>query len=117
MAVTPEEAVATLLARWKRDAALDAQATVHAQQALPTLTSWLMAAGAREVHLFGSLAEGRFRRTSDIDLAVRGMTPQAISRASSELTRLAARTVEVIPLEDVPPGLAHRIEELGRRLG
>jgi predicted nucleotidyltransferase len=116
MAVTPEEAVGTLHARREREAALDAQAALEAERSLPRLTEWLANAGAREIHLFGSLAEGRFRRTSDIDLAVRGLAPRDASRASSALSRLAGRAVEVILLEDAPAGLTLRIERLGRRL-
>ena len=116
MSVSPEQAVATLQARWERDLALDAQAAADASAILPQLVERLARAGAREIYLFGSLAEGRFRRSSDIDLAVRGLDDRTLSRVSSELSAAAGRRVDLVPLDEVPTGLALRIQVLGRRL-
>lgn len=63
----------------------------------------LVAAGAREVYLFGSGAEGNVREGSDIDLAVSGLPPEifyrAIGRAACELDR----PLDVVDLDDHTP--------------
>lgn len=44
----------------------------------------LIAAGAREVFLFGSAATGNRRERSDIDLAVTGLPGEAFFRVTGE---------------------------------
>lgn len=56
--------------------------------------------GATRVYLFGSLAEGRFRLTSDIDLAVEGLAPEKFFKASAAISRFAGDfDVDLIPFE------------------
>jgi hypothetical protein len=56
--------------------------------------------GAERVFLFGSLAEGRFRATSDIDLVAEGLAPAVYFKASAQLSRLAGEfEVDLIPFE------------------
>ncbi len=63
--------------------------------------------------LFGSLAVGLFRRNSDIDLAVGGLTEQALARFEREFTVLAHRPVELANLEAIPRPLRERIDRFG----
>ncbi len=56
--------------------------------------------GATRVYLCGSLAEGRFRLTSDIDLAVEGLAPEKFFKASAAIARFARDLdVDLIPFE------------------
>ena len=55
----------------------------------------------RKVYLFGSLPEGYFNLSSDIDLAVEGLPPELYFRAFSELwDRSEGYKVDLIPLEE-----------------
>lgn len=56
--------------------------------------------GATRVYLFGSLAEGCFRLTSDIDLAVVGLAPEKFFKAAAAIARFARDfDVDLIPFE------------------
>jgi len=56
--------------------------------------------GARRVYLFGSLAEGMFKRASDIDLVVEGLNPVLFFKAYVEISDLAGKfNVDLIPFE------------------
>jgi predicted nucleotidyltransferase len=80
----------------------------------------------RSAYLFGSHAEGRAHRESDIDVGVlldRRALPGARDRFETAL-RLSAhlqsavgtRHVDLVVLNDVPPGLGRRVVSRGRRL-
>jgi len=47
------------------------------RKGIETAVEILRQAGAKEVYLFGSTAQGEERPDSDIDLAVRGLPPEA----------------------------------------
>lgn len=76
-------------------------------------------------YLFGSFAEDRSHTDSDIDVAVlldRARFPTARDRferrlaLSADLARGLGRTVDLVILNDVPPGLARAIVTRGRRI-
>lgn len=69
--------------------------------------------GVRKVVLFGSLAWGRFRSTSDVDLAVSGLAPERFFRAAGDLDRELSVPVDLKLISDCPPTLRQRIEEQG----
>lgn len=69
--------------------------------------------GATRVVLFGSLARGRFRLDSDIDLAVAGLAKGDLFRAMGDAMALTDRWVDIKPLEDVDPHFRRRIFETG----
>jgi len=71
--------------------------------------------GAKEVILFGSLAgDGPWHWQSDLDLAVKGMSEDAIWKADSVLENIAPSwlKIDLVPLERVPPRVAARILNL-----
>jgi predicted nucleotidyltransferase len=73
------------------------------------------AAGAR-AFVFGSLAEGRFHRRSDLDLALEGPA-ETLDDLAPEVAAIAAAHgigVDVVRLDQAPPALAARIREQGR---
>jgi predicted nucleotidyltransferase len=76
-------------------------------------------------YVFGSVAEGRTHRESDVDVAlllVRGSHPSAADRFDARLrlaSRLGARlrrTVDVVILNDAAPGLGRRVVGRGLRI-
>ncbi|MEZ4583978.1 MAG: nucleotidyltransferase domain-containing protein [Caldilineaceae bacterium] len=58
---------------------------------------------ATRVILFGSLARGRFRLDSDIDLAVAGLAKGDLFRAMAGALEFTNRWVDIKPLEEVDP--------------
>jgi predicted nucleotidyltransferase len=82
--------------------------------------------GIVSIYLFGSFAEGRSHRESDVDLGValrRESHPTAARRFDRRLQlagRLSAafdgRPADIVILNDAPPHLARRIVTRGRRL-
>jgi predicted nucleotidyltransferase len=71
---------------------------------------------ARRVWLFGSLATGTPRPSSDIDLATEGLPPEAYFEALAEALRVAQATVDLVRLEDAPASLRDRVAVEGREL-
>ena len=77
-------------------------------------------------YLFGSHAEGRAHRDSDVDVGVlldRRVLPGARDRFEAGLhlsgrlqSALGTRHVDLVVLNDVPPGLGRAIATRGRRL-
>ena len=63
----------------------------------------LQAAGAQEVYLFGSMAEGRAHEGSDVDLAVAGLPPEKFFATMARLADLFDRTVDLVDLDEVNP--------------
>ncbi len=82
--------------------------------------------GVLSAYLFGSFAEGRSHRESDVDLGVlldRGTLPTARDRFERGLhlsaslgEGLGGRHLDLVVLNDVPPTFARRIVTTGRRL-
>ena len=57
--------------------------------------------GAQKVFLFGSLAEGYFRKNSDIDLVVEGLEKKKYFKALCKIAQVAKNfDVDLIPFED-----------------
>ena len=55
--------------------------------------------GCSEVHVFGSVAEGRTRKGSDIDLAVRGCRPESFFSLLGELLTELEHPVDLVDLD------------------
>lgn len=81
--------------------------------------------GVTSIYLFGSFAEGREHRESDVDFGVVldwKSYPNADARLSRRLLMIGAleslmrRDVDVIILNDAPPLFARKIVTRGRRL-
>ena len=73
----------------------------------------LLAAGAEEVYLFGSVAEGRARPDSDVDLAVRGLPPRDFFRAYSAAAGVLMKPVSLVDL-DVDDPFTRHLEAWGK---
>jgi predicted nucleotidyltransferase len=59
--------------------------------------------GCSEIFLFGSLAEGRSRENSDIDLAVRGCPPRDFFRLLGRLLTELKHSVDLVDLDENSP--------------
>jgi predicted nucleotidyltransferase len=79
--------------------------------ALEKAIAALKAAGAKEVYLFGSAAQGGFSEDSDIDLAVRGLPPERFFRAISQASTFLDRPLDVVDLDEASPFTRHLEQE------
>jgi predicted nucleotidyltransferase len=71
----------------------------------------------RLAYLFGSVAAGTARDTSDVDIAVLlapGADPETLDRLIAALESVSARTVDLVDLAAAPPLLAHEIIKNGK---
>lgn len=69
------------------------------EQAVASLKS----EGAREVYLFGSVARGKIRPDSDVDMAVSGLPPKRFFRAMQKAARLFKCPFDLVDLDDDTP--------------
>ncbi|MBW4531895.1 MAG: nucleotidyltransferase domain-containing protein [Aphanothece saxicola GSE-SYN-MK-01-06B] len=103
-----KEAIAMVEARERAAYRLAPEAAALLRQGWP---------GIEGVWLFGSVAEGRTHSSSDIDLAVAGLPPEALLTATAELDSLAASRqdplipIDLVRLESLPPHWQERIRE------
>ena len=69
-----------------------------------------------KVIVFGSLATGRFHRSSDLDLALAGPEEAMFEAQGAVFGAAAAEGFEpdIVALDRAPPRLAERIRETGR---
>ena len=82
------------------------------REAICKAAAALRAAGAREVYLFGSVAQGKLREGSDIDLAVVGLPARVFFRAMAEAhAALGSRNLDLVDLEDDTPFTRYLREE------
>jgi predicted nucleotidyltransferase len=56
-------------------------------------TALLKSMGARRVYVFGSVARGRARESSDLDLAVEGLPPATFYQTLAQLNELLLQRV------------------------
>jgi predicted nucleotidyltransferase len=63
----------------------------------------LRSAGAREVYVFGTAAEGRLREDSDIDLAVSGLPPASLLSTLVRIDEIFGRYVDLVNLDRDTP--------------
>jgi predicted nucleotidyltransferase len=71
----------------------------------------LIAAGAREVFLFGSAATGSIRKGSDIDLAVTGLPPEVFFLAMGEAGDILQHSLDLVDLDEDNPFTRYLKEE------
>ena len=67
----------------------------------------LIDAGAREIYLFGSAADGNLKAGSDIDLAVSGLPARRFFRVLAEVSRCFDRPVDLVDLDEQNPFTAY----------
>lgn len=72
-------------------------------QGIEKATHILRDAGAKEIYVFGSVAEGRATSHSDIDLAVRGLPPEVFFEAVGRVAMALTREFDIIDMDDPSP--------------
>ena len=70
--------------------------------------------GATAVVLFGSLAVGDYRETSDVDIAVEGLASAHYFAALTDLMNLFTVPVDLVRVEEASSSLKERILAEGR---
>lgn len=114
-----EDSYAPYIEAWKRRiAAREAADRRFAEEAMEVAREaarrLVEGFGVERVILFGSLAGWRrFRRDSDIDLAVEGLAPQRFIRADADLAWHLPVPIHLRLMDDCPPMLRQRIEDEG----
>jgi len=78
----------------------DAPMNRKLRQQIEQAAAALIAAGAREVYLFGSAADRPEQEASDIDLAISGLPPEKFFRAMSTAADLLDRPLDLIDLDE-----------------
>jgi predicted nucleotidyltransferase len=86
------------------------------ERAIRVAAEVLKAEGAREVYLFGSLAKGRERPESDIDLAVSGLPERKFFHAMACAHRAIGRPLDLIDLDENTPFVQFLREHGGLQL-
>ena len=70
------------------------------QEDIKKATQILKQNGAKEVFIFGSIANGKFNENSDIDIAVRGLNEKDFYRVASILMFELENEFDLIDLDD-----------------
>ncbi len=71
----------------------------------------LIAAGAREVFLFGSAATGKMHEGSDIDLAVAGLPGKVFFQAMGQASDILQYPLDLVDLDEDTPFTRYLKEE------
>jgi len=73
--------------------------------------------GGKRVILFGSLAVGRFRKDSDVDIAVEGLSVDAYFKALGVLEEMLEDvTFDLVDVQEALPSVLRKIEREGIEL-
>ena len=77
--------------------------TAELKEQIAKAAEALKKAGAREVYLFGSIAQERIRQGSDIDMAVSGLPPARFFQAMGEAADLLDVPLDLVDLDEDNP--------------
>lgn len=121
MAVSPAQTAAALRAALARESARVGERVIYARsRAVEAAAELGRRFGASQVWLHGSLASGTFHLRSDVDLAVRGISLDAVTNARAFLAeRFADPSIDLLSLDAldlIEPPWASRIVTGGERL-
>jgi predicted nucleotidyltransferase len=75
----------------------------------------LKLAGAKEVYVFGSAAEGNLQARSDVDLAVTGLPPEKFFEIMGKAGDILKRPLDLVDLDEETPFTRYLREEGGLR--
>jgi predicted nucleotidyltransferase len=92
----------------------DVKSTINFEKKLLDATEYLKSLGAKEIILFGSLADGTFDQRSDIDLAVSGISPKAYFTAIAILPSLIEWKVDLVAIDHARKDFAAYIRKYGK---
>jgi len=69
--------------------------------------------GAKEVFIFGSIANGKFNQDSDIDIAVKGLSEKEFFRIASILMFELENEIDLIDLDDIENRFSQMLLKVG----
>lgn len=69
--------------------------------------------GAKEVYIFGSIANGKFNENSDIDIAIRGLEESEFYKVASILMFELEHEFDLIDLDDKANDFSQMISKVG----
>ena len=79
-------------------------------------TKYLKSIGCREIILFGSLANGIADESSDIDLAISGISPRTYFKTVAVISSIVGCKVDLITIDYIPKDFKEKIRKEGRKL-
>lgn len=83
---------------------------------LKRATEYLKSIGCKEIILFGSFADGMADRSSDIDLAVSGISPRAYFKTVAVISSVVGWKVDLVPMDFISGDFKEKIRKQGRSL-
>ena len=83
------------------------------QEDIKKLIKILKENGAKEIFIFGSIANGKFNENSDIDIAVKGLKEQDFYRVASILLFELENKFDLIDLDDKQNRFSQMLLEVG----
>lgn len=86
------------------------------ERKLKRATEYLKSIGCKEIILFGSFADGMADNSSDIDLAISGISPRAYFKTLAVISSVTGWRVDLVPLEFIPREFNEKIRRQGRSL-
>ena len=69
--------------------------------------------GAKEVYVFGSIANGKFNENSDIDIAIKGISEEEFYKVASVLMFELENEIDLIDLDDKEDRFSQMILKTG----
>jgi predicted nucleotidyltransferase len=115
MAVTPKDLAETLRREYRAEREAIAAARLEARRAVAEALREL--GPQRPVWLVGSLTHEGWRKESDIDLVVQGLSPGEADDLWSSLSRRLPARLEILRYEELSPAFRERVEREGEKLG
>ena len=77
---------------------------------------YLKSIGCKEIILFGSLANGLADESSDIDLAVAGISPRTYFKTVAIISSIVGCKVDLITIDHIPEDFKEKIRKEGKIL-
>lgn len=115
--VTPTETARLLQQRARASAAAGEERARRLRARLPAVVRCLRQDyGVDQVILFGSVANRTCGPSSDLDLAVSGLSRRDYFKALADLMSLLEGPLDLVRLEEAPPSLRERIAAEGQPL-
>lgn len=86
------------------------------ERKLKKATEYLKSIGCNEIILFGSLADGKADKSSDIDLAISGISPRTYFKTVAVISSVIGWKVDLVPMDFIPVDFKEKIRKQGRSL-
>ena len=90
------------------------QLPIEYQEDIKKAVKILKENGAKEVFVFGSIANGKFNENSDIDIAVKGINEKDFYRIAGILMFELENEIDLIDLDDKENRFSQMLLKIGR---